>query len=501
MVLLPEPEPWRGDATAGHPWAAVLVAAVLGDAEPDALEAAALLDRADEEFRSQGDQVGAATVCFVRGLRCGREGRYRAAVQWWNQCLAAGGDAVRTPQLLSFLSLESYLAGDLAAALCRIEDAFGEAVEVGSDREAARALLYLSMFAFTKGDLRRVERLLEQAAARFEQAEETNRPEGLPILVSLQGQLAGLRGDLDAARRLFDRADRLSVELATPWYDRILVARRAETMALQHDSHDIEELRRRLDDLPPAAADTSTEGIIERSKGMAATAAADPDAAEAHLRRALAMPASRVEHVRAKLALGELLVAFGDLHEATEVLRATQQELVAAGATYWQARCLWFLAKADPEHAARWEAMARTFDDGDVAYRVLFAPPGGMRISLVDGPAVEIGGRPVTFATRNAELTVVALALAGPAGLAADDLAACLWADAAPGRLRPRLRTMLWHIRTALGSESWRLTRRDDRLVLDLAGAVVQTGDGDRPVGADHRELRRIIETLLPDLA
>lgn len=495
--LLPDPEPWRGRATAGHPWAAILVAAALDVHDPDDPEVERLLERATEELGAAGDRLGVATVHFVRGLIVARRGHYDQAVERWNRCLDEAGDEVRTPQLLALLSLESYLAGDFSGALARVEEAFGRAVEAGSDAEAARAALYLALYTFTKGDLRRAERLMDEASSRFERAGAGERPDGEPVLVALRAQLVALRGDLAAARRLFDRAERLADEQQAWWYQRLLLARRAEAMALQPDLVEVAELRARLDAVP-AVPDATTEVIVERAKGMAAAAAGDPDEAEAHLRQAIAMRASRLERARSHLVLGELLLAFGDLAEAAEALHEARQQLLESDSAYWQARALWLLARADPAHAARWEAIARTFDDGDVAYRVLFAPPGGMRVSLVDGPAVEIGGRPVAFATRNAELATLALALAGDEGLDAVGLARCLWPDAGADRLRPRLRTMLWHVRTALGSESWRVVRRGDRLVLDLAGAVVEVDDDGRSPGRTG-ELGRILDALQPD--
>jgi tetratricopeptide (TPR) repeat protein len=498
LHLLPDPEPWRGDATVGHPWAALLVAASLDARHPGDASVGSLLDRAHEEFVADEDVVGAAATHFVRGVVFSRRGCYDEAVGLWNRCLAEGGDELRTPQLLTFLSLESYLAGDLTAALARAGEGFGAAVEAGSERAAAWAALYLAMYSFAKGDLRRTECRVDEASARFERRGEADRPDGFPVLVALRAQLAALRGDAEVARRLFDQAEQAADELDATWYHRILLARRAESMALLHEREEIERVRRRLDALAPVG-DAVTEAIVERSKGMAATAAGDPDSAEQHLERAIAMPASRIEASRARLALGELLVAFGDLDRAVEVLGRAHAELASSDSGYWQARALWLLARADLDHALRWEAMARTFDDGDVAYRVLFAPPGGLRISLMDGPAVEIGGRPIAFATRNAELSVAVLALAGPTGVGADELARHLWPAAEPERLRPRLRTMLWHVRSALGAEAWRLTRRDDRLVLDLAGAVLERPTDGSPVGGVG-DLGRILEALLPEV-
>jgi DNA-binding SARP family transcriptional activator len=99
--------------------------------------------------------------------------------------------------------------------------------------------------------------------------------------------------------------------------------------------------------------------------------------------------------------------------------------------------------------------------------------PVGLRIEVIGPPSVRIDGVPVRFATRHAELAVYLLALAGPAGIDAGTMGRWLWPSAPPHRWGPRLRTLLWQVRSALADEAWRLRRQGPAVVLDLARAEV----------------------------
>ena len=477
-----------------RPWAALGVVAGLVERDPTDPEVTGLIAVADQAFVAAGDDVGRAAAALVAARQASREARYPEALAAWRSALDLGGDAVDALPLLANLSMEHYLRGDLGRALAASEEAYARAAEVGRSAAAARSLVFAALYAFGIGDLRRTEHLVGLGERAFVDVGADEPRFELPVLPITRGQLAGLRGDVEAARACFATARRLTAEVGAEWLGRILWARMAETMALLGVREDATELRAQLEDLP-ALPDDGVIAMVERARGMAALVADDPDAAESHLRTAITLPSSIVEQARARLALGEALVQFGDLTEAVEVLQAARGQLEAIGASYWRARCLAVLAQADVEHRTRWDLAARAIDDGDVAYRVLFAPPGGVRFDLSGHRAIEVGGRPVSFATHNAELAVYALVLAGPAGVGTGALAHSLWPDAEESRLGPRVRTMLWHIRTALGPEAWRLERHGDRLVLDLAGAVVD-GDGDGSLLETWPDVQRVLGDL-----
>jgi DNA-binding SARP family transcriptional activator len=127
-----------------------------------------------------------------------------------------------------------------------------------------------------------------------------------------------------------------------------------------------------------------------------------------------------------------------------------------------------------------------------------------LEITVVGVPSVRLRGEPVTFLTRHAELAVYLLALAGPGGILADDLGEMLWPSAPPARRRPRLRTLLWQVRTALGTHGWRVRRSDSTIVLHPDGAGLDLaaggGDGERLLeGWDVRPLvARVLEQRQP---
>ena len=498
-VSTTDDEPDRGDPgdlgdLGNRPWALLGAAACRVERDPTDALVAELVATAELAFDAADDDVGRAAAALVTARQASRRARYPEAGAAWRSALDLGGDAVDALPLLGNLSMEHYLRGDLQRAISASEEAYGRAAELDRPADAARSLVFASLYALGLGDLRRTEHLVALAERVFADVDPDVPRYEQPVLPITRGQLAGLRGDVESARACFATARQMTSEVGAEWLGRILWARMVETMALLGARPDAVELRAELDELPDLP-DDGVEAMAERARGLAAVVAEDPDTAEAHLRRAVDLPSSIVEQTRARLALGEALVRFGDLGEATEVLQVARAQLDGLGARYWRARCLVVLGRADARHRQRWEVVARAIDDGDVAYRVLFAPPGGVRFDLTGRRAIEVGGRPISFATRNAELAVYALAVAGPEGLDTGQVARSLWPNADETRLGPRVRTMLWHIRTALGPEAWRLERDGDRLVLDLSGAVVD-GDGDGSLLEAWPDVRRLLGEL-----
>lgn len=120
--------------------------------------------------------------------------------------------------------------------------------------------------------------------------------------------------------------------------------------------------------------------------------------------------------------------------------------------------------------------------------------PARLRIEVLSEPGVYLDGRRVRFATRHAELGVYLLALAGTAGVRANRLSCWLWPKGPEDRWGPRLRTMLWQVRSALGDESGRLQRCGESVVLDLAGAELDLAEALRADVASLRYLAADVE-------
>ncbi len=136
--------------------------------------------------------------------------------------------------------------------------------------------------------------------------------------------------------------------------------------------------------------------------------------------------------------------------------------------------------------------MASTTLDVHMPGRTRVEPP--LTVRIIEPLGVELGGSPARFATRHAECAVYLLALRGSDGMMADDLGTRLWPQAPQHKRGPRVRTLLWQVRTALGDQAWRVQRRGPIVVLDLLGAELVTRpevdvDVEPHVGVTDREL------------
>lgn len=97
----------------------------------------------------------------------------------------------------------------------------------------------------------------------------------------------------------------------------------------------------------------------------------------------------------------------------------------------------------------------------------------GLHVALRGRGSVSIDGVAVGFATRHAELALYLLVLAGEDGLPRDQLIEALWPGIAPERARPRLRTALWQLRSALGDHAARIQRERGVIRFDLDGVTL----------------------------
>lgn len=129
---------------------------------------------------------------------------------------------------------------------------------------------------------------------------------------------------------------------------------------------------------------------------------------------------------------------------------------------------------------------------------------GTLRICLLGDAGIWLGEDRLVFLTHRAELAVFCLALTGRAGLHREVLVERLWPGAPADRGRQRLRTLLWQARMALGSEAWRLARRQQTVRLDITGAVVDLVAARRRAvellgehrSATHRGIEEIVAEL-----
>lgn len=102
---------------------------------------------------------------------------------------------------------------------------------------------------------------------------------------------------------------------------------------------------------------------------------------------------------------------------------------------------------------------------------------GGLELVAMGEPRVTIDGRPISFATRHAAQALFVLAMAPTHSVAADELASFLWPDAPESRFGPRLATMLWQLRRALGGHAWRIQRSGAMVLLEMEGVSLDVTD------------------------
>jgi hypothetical protein len=104
------------------------------------------------------------------------------------------------------------------------------------------------------------------------------------------------------------------------------------------------------------------------------------------------------------------------------------------------------------------------------AYR-LVRGLSSLEIEVLGAGRVLVAGTAATFTSTQAFLVLAALALAPRGTLHWEVLVNRLWPDASAERGRASLRAALWEARRALGPEGWRVQRKGDLLVLDLAAS------------------------------
>jgi tetratricopeptide (TPR) repeat protein len=488
---------------AGHPWARLLVACVLWDAEPGGQVAVRHAHAALRAFRRREDDRGIGITSFVLGVWRLSRGDFAGADRWWASARAtAGAERAECMQMLVHGCLGAYGRGQLDAARALAEEASALAQLLGAPRAEATALVNVGFMALWTGDFASALVALDAAEEAFGEVPDVFDRYELPLCFGARGVLWALRGEDALAERDFTRGVQVAQQVREGWYEAIARTLRAEftagldpVRARQDAKSALAELQRRNENWWRGWA-MQAAAIASREAGMIS-------AAEAALRRVLVEVQTPLERARAELSLGETLLAADRPADALPLLRAALETLRGAGARYWAARCCLRLAQAEPELASQWLESARTGDVSDPAFQRLFVESAELTL-LAHGPGQVLrSGSPVDFRTEHACQTMFLLALAGNAGLHVEQLADAIWpgVDCEHRRLLARIRTLLWQIREGLGPHAWRLRRNGSVISLDLAGALfdlAQTRDeAERVVrGRDGAGTRALAERL-----
>lgn len=463
----------------GHPWARLLVACALYDADPADPRHRDFLMAALRAFRAQQDGRGVAYACFVLGCRALELGNITQAARWWDKSRAADGPAPPGLELmLAHRCLEMYAAGRLREAIAVAEEAVAHARLNASSRAEAAALVNLAFMKLWTGEFGQAMQVLTEAEDGFNEVPDPFDRYESPLCFAARGVLLALRGELARAEQDFTRAVTTARELQAGWYEAIARALRAEftaavdpRLARADARWAIRELDRRGDQWWSVWA-AQAAGIAAAESGMLT-------AATTALRQVLAQPqAPHLENARSLLLLGELQLRNHEDSEAAAVLQQAAGIFRQAGADYWQARCCVRLAAADPRHASKWIAQARRLSTTDPAYQLLF-DTDAIGLTAIGPGHILRDGRQVKVRTQHSERAIFLLALAEQNGMHAEELAERLWPEAVieHKRLLGRIRTLLWEIRQVLGAQAWRLERHGHVVTLDMTGAAFDLRD------------------------
>lgn len=456
----------------GHPWARLLMACATRAADPLDQRVVVFLEEALREFRRIRDGHGEAYACFLLGCRALEHGDVGGAARWWDGAREAAGPAPPGLEImLAHRCLAAYVDGRLLEAVALSEEAVALARLRGQVRAEATALVNLAFMRLWTGDFALATEALDEAEDGFCAIPDPSDRFEWPLCFSARGVLCALRGQPAAAERAFGTAVDLSRQLKAGWYEGIARTLRAEFTAASQPRRARQDARWAIDELE-RRGDRWWSVWAAQAAGVAALAADMPDAAETVLREVLTRQQWVLESARTRLLLGETLIREGRPAEAADELRQAAEVFSAIGARYWAARCHVRLAATQEAGDAQvWWRRARDVAVDDPAYQKLF---GGDSLRLTAFGAGEIicDGSPPRIRTHNTERAVFLLALAGPAGMHAEELADRLWSDddADAKRLGGRLRTLLWEMRRVLRTQAWRLERAGPIIRLDTFG-------------------------------
>ena len=481
----------------GHPWCQLLAAAACHDAHRGDPRAGELLGRAWAAFERAGDREALGVAANVHAnLALGR-GDITSAVEWWRRAGSLLG--VRTDIAIAAAahgSLARYVEGDLVGAEQQARDALLLAdVETRPD-DALPPLVYLAMYAYCLGDIAQASQLLRAADEICGRLEPPGLRNERALVRGFQGVVDAVRGRSSESDRRFAQGLAWAAEDRAPWYATMVRTLRAAYTAGWAPHRSLADARQARSDAS-ATGDAWWAGLARYAEGIALAELNRLDEAGRVLGAAAAELTNPVERGFALLELGGVLVRSGDRAGARRVLEEARQGFESAGARYWATRASLALQSADRDRGGRWLRLARDTADTDPAYDLLFAPAQELRINLIGRPSVLLDREPVSFLTRHAELATYLLVMAGEDGLSSDELTTTLWPGVEAGRTGPRLRTLLWQVRNALGPEAWRVQRRQSLLWIDLTGVGVDLEEA-RVAGEERSAARRLTAPEAP---
>ncbi|HEY6533255.1 MAG TPA: hypothetical protein VIY72_13180 [Acidimicrobiales bacterium] len=457
----------------GHPWSQLLAAAACHDTYRGDGRAGVLCRSAWDEFEATGDRTGLGVAANVRANLYLSQGDVGRAVSWWRRAdalLGQGNDL--TVSVAAHGSLDAYSNGDLDGAERTAREALLLADASGQPGAAAVPLVYLSLYAYCMGDFERAAGILEAAeelTARSNISEVRN--EGA-LVAAFTGVLLAVRGRQSESDSSFATGLARASADDAPWYGTMVRVLRAEFTAEWAPHRSLLDARRAGQEAE-ALGDAWWCGLARMAEGTALAELGELAEARDVLTDAAAQLQNPIERAFAQTHLGEVLVRLGDRGPARIVLNAARAACESAGARYWATRTTLAMGAADRDRGGRWFRLARSTAADDPAYDRLFSPAQELRIAVLGSPEVVLRGERVEFLTRHAELAVYLLAIAGPSGVPATELVATLWPGVDERRAGPRLRTLLWQARNALGTEAWRVQRRGGSVFLDLTGVAV----------------------------
>ena len=292
------------------------------------------------------------------------------------------------------------------------------------------------------------------------------------VITALFGMTAALRGEDELAAKEIDAALELVSAIDAPAVD---VTVRSMRIAVLH-APEWSEVAAELDSCRALADRLGRPDIaasVDLAEGWALASVGRFDDAIDMLERAAGGDQAPLDRAIALTRLAEVRALGGQRDRAIEVASDACAIFEKWNARYWMARTAVLLSSLESDRGGRRMRAALDGACDDPAYARLFAPTGELVINLRNGPAISRDGEPLTFLTRHAEATVRLLAAAGERGMDVQEITSLLWPEADDAKVGQRFRTMLWQVRSGLGSDSWRLQRRRDRVTLDCTGIAV----------------------------
>ena len=464
----------------GDPWALLVSGFARHDADFADAGAPALVERSLELFRSSGDPRGEGFALYTLGNQKIGSGEVAAATSLWEAGRALlGPESSAYAHALVNSSLGAYAAGDLRTALALAEQGLASSVAGGAFRAAGAAGVYIGAFSLWTGDFARVTSAIDLARASFAQVVDPAERYEWPIGPAVCGVLASLRGDRGRAEACFTEALVAADLVDAPWVRAMVLVLRAEHMSAWAAQRSLADARRAREILD-AQQDQWWLGESRVATGVA-LAGSGNDSAAAHVLDAVLADGVLIplQQARCTLLLGEARLRLGAPAVAWPLVLSARDALLAAGADYWAARACAVAAQLDSSARVRHWERAHGLAHPDPAFERLFLGSVAFTVRMLGPPRVVVGDVEVSFPSRHARLAVLALAAAGPSGLAAETLHTWLWPEAARDVGARRLKTALWQVRRALGPAAGRLRRTGARVTLlmrpgecDLADAV-----------------------------